>query len=715
MIGTLDISYEEYKTRKHGEAGREGDKPQKFLLEEFYQPTEEVRKKIFDVYDKFIRWRSLREQPYRQFNSKPLSDYLTDSREKFWGYLPLSYDVDTPQFFFPETRNQIISILAKIANLRLKPSFEGVEGFDILKATVLKDLFEAWRRGANRKINNFWQFLYTIINGTCVVYVGYNSRKRKVKNITMYDPASGQTEYEEKEIDESDVKEVIVNLEDLYLPKIWEPDLQEQEELIWRTLIKWRDFKDAFKSYDLAEKVMPGQQFADTSIFSDFISYDVRGGDFVEVIKYFNVPKDQYMIIANGVLLNPMKVTPKKEAAQEGERVMIDEIAPLPWNHKKLPFAKTIFEPIDANYFYGMPLAQKVKSPQEALNMLWELMLSREIRSVSAPILTSDPSVELGLEFKAGRIYQVQADPQTAYRELEVGSTSASTWNAMTTLQGIIQRTGAGGVGQILGSRQPRSATEKAQESQAIKEASGLYFLFYQDLLEQKVWLILKNMIQFYTAKKVERVMGDRKFHKILSLIDVGLVGGGQGNREVRITDTPMGGEALKKESLLRSLTGKEKVEIVEVTPRALNNMVFDLKINFEQENSPESERALYLDYITAMWNLFGQFGLLSPQKTFFRVSEKFGENPSDLAVDDIEALYEQERFGIPGQQLPQQPVAGQQPGQQPGQMSPGALPEVNNFNQQMRGQKFGAGGGMMNVPGQGAPGRGRPIMGARR
>src|SRR6185436_14655327 len=365
----------------NGNEYEKGEK-KKILLEEFYKPPQETMEFIYSVYDKFIKWRSLREQPYKQFNNTTLQTYLDDSRKKFWGYLPINYVTDTPQFFFPETRNQIISILAKIAGMKMKPSFDGVEGFDIIKATVLKDLFEYWRRGSNKKIANFWQFLYNIINGTVVVFTAYHSKERTVKTITEYDPASGETQYKEEKLDDSEIEDLTVNLEDLYIPKIWEPDIQEQDELIHRVLMKWSDFKNAFKGYSQESFVIPGSQFSDSSIFADFLSYDIRGADFVEVIRYYNVPKDQFAIIANGVLLNPMKT-------KKGE-----EIAPLPWNHKKLPFSKTIYEPIDANFFYGMPLAQKVKSPQEALNRMFSLMLEREERSVAAPIITTDPSVE---------------------------------------------------------------------------------------------------------------------------------------------------------------------------------------------------------------------------------------------------------------------------------------------------------------------------------
>jgi hypothetical protein len=635
----------------------------KIQLQDYYKPPKETAEFLYDVYGKYMQWRTLKEQPYKQFNSQTWASWLNESRQKFWGYIPLSFDTDTPQFFFPETRNQIIAILAKIANLRLKPVFGGVEGLDLVVATVLKDLFAHWRKKVTRKMSDFWQYLYCIINGTVIVFTAYNSNVRQVKNITKHNPETGETTYTKMELDDSDVEEVIVNIEDFFFPKMWEPDIQKQNECIWRTLMRIDDFKDEYHGYANVDMVFPGSQFSDSSIFADFLSYDVKGGEFVEVIKYFNKVKDQYAIIANGVLLNPLK----------GEK-SVEEITPLPWNHKALPFSKTIWEPIDATFFPGMSLAMKVKSPQDALNKMWELLLDREQRSVAAPIITTDPSIEFGLDFKAGRIYQVQADVNQ-YKELAVAPASSSYWNALTALQGIIQKTGGGGSGIALPSRQPRSATEQAANATQQKEMTGLYYLFYEHLLEQKTWLAINNFIQFYTSGETKKILGDRKFNKIIALTDTQLSGGGLGNRELRITEKPVPGEELRKESYLRSLFRKERVEIIEATPKALREIQFDIKIDFEPENSPQSERLIYLDYLRTIWGLFGQSGLISMKKSLFRVAEKFGENISDLVEENVLSEYEKERFGFTT--VAEQPQA--------------PAPAIEGQKQQTRGQMFGA------------------------
>jgi hypothetical protein len=305
-------------------------------------------------------------------------------------------------------------------------------------------------------------------------------------------------------------------------------------------------------------------------------------------------------------------------------------------------------------------------------------MLEREIRSVSAPIITTDPNVELGLEFKPGRIYQVGADVNQ-YKELQINPASASYWNALTSLQGIINRSGSGGTSPIMPSRQPRSATEKAGEFQREKEAAGLYYLFYEDLMEQIAWLVIQNMIQFYTAKKTEKILGSRKFHKVLNMIDVQLAKGGMGNRYVRITDTPATANELKDEAWYRSMFKKERAEIIEVSPKTLRQMKFDIKIEFEPDESPDSDRAMFIDFTKTLVGLFGPYGLLDPKKMLFRTIEKFGENISDYIPDNLVSEYEQERFG-----MPVNPMMG---------MPMGGTPEVNKYTQANIGQQFGAQG----------------------
>ena len=65
-----------------------GDDPAlkgKYILEEFYKPSEDVLKHIYSVYDKYIKWRALKEMNYKWFNNNTLNNYLDESRKKILG------------------------------------------------------------------------------------------------------------------------------------------------------------------------------------------------------------------------------------------------------------------------------------------------------------------------------------------------------------------------------------------------------------------------------------------------------------------------------------------------------------------------------------------------------------------------------------------------------------------------------------------------------
>lgn len=648
----------------------------KVLLEDKYKPSDELLEAIYDVYDKFAEWKAIKSNNYRQFGGTNLSSWLQNSRDKFYGYSPVSEDGQ--KFFFQETRNQITELLSRIANLRTRASFEGVEGFDILKSTLLNDLFHHWSRHAKRVYRNFRYYLYAVINGTVIVYVGFRHEKKKRESVTKYDDETGEMSWKMEDVEVAEVEEQLCNLEDIFFPKIWEPDIQKQGEIIWREMITKADFDKRYGQFKNSEHVFEGSMLSDQSIFAELISPVAIDKNLVEVIRYYNSDDNKYMIIANGVLLNPAKKNGK------------DVIGPMPWNHGQLPFGKEIFEFIDSQFFFGMSMGQKVSDPQKALNDMWELLIDREKKAIARPILTNDPSMEEGVEFKAGHVYQVGADVQAGYRELEMGSASSSYWNALGTLQGIIDRTGSGGVEPIQRSRQPESATAHRVSYQKERTISGMYYLSYEHLLEQISWLAVKNMIQFYSSSIVRRALGERKFNYIFALNDIRLVGGGNGNREVRVTDKPKPNKELQEEAMTKSLLKKEKVEIIEVTPQQLHDLSFDIKIAFDEELTPEGEQAMFMDWSIMMMNLFGQQGLVDPKKLAFRNIEKMRESPADIMPDELLGEYEMERFGVRASQPQQQ------------QQVPGGMPQLNRFNQGLRGERYGAQGPQAREEGAG-------------
>ena len=99
-------------------------------------------------------------------------------------------------------------------------------------------------------------------------------------------------------------------------------------------------FKMKFSNYKNALNVKPFVALGANEqrpYYYDYISRDITA-QAVELIRYYNQDTDEFVLIANGVWLNPLPT---------------DKIMPLPFKHKQLPFWKAIYEPFGSDFFYG--------------------------------------------------------------------------------------------------------------------------------------------------------------------------------------------------------------------------------------------------------------------------------------------------------------------------------------------------------------------------
>ena len=114
----------------------------------------------------------------------------------------------------------------------------------------------------------------------------------------------------------------------------------------------------------------------------------------VEQWYYFNKDTDEMVIIADGIWINPMGT---------------DTVAPLPWNHKKLPFWAAVMEPLQEDIFYGRSMADKLISMVDTQDALFDRMLDQLALAVHKPILTRKNATQFTRGFmQPGAVIQVK-------------------------------------------------------------------------------------------------------------------------------------------------------------------------------------------------------------------------------------------------------------------------------------------------------------------
>lgn len=598
----------------------------KIMLENIRVPSDKELEVVAETYRNFYKWRDQRSGIFAQMQYKSLEDMLSVSRKIFWNSTKTaSEDLQGLglDFSIPFVRKEVKDFMGKLVSLNIKPRFSG-DDLDVFGVKVLQSIYDKWRMHSNDKVEKFWELLYGIVNGTMCKFIGYNDAEVKRRFMRGYNSKTREYNIEEKKVPFwDDVWGEIVPIEDIYLSKVEERNIRKQGRLIWKNQMAWKDFRREFKTYDNAEFVYPGNRLSDDSLYFKLLGGSgVTTADKVEVLKSYDELKDELIITANGVWLNPIGKTGK------------EEVSPMPFNHKLLPFAWSILDPIDEKLAYGMPMPYANKDPHKLLNTSFTMLMERELRSIDPPVLTSDieaPNIIFG-EHKV-----IPVNDVNAYKEMEVKQVGSDFFETINSLQSTLTSHTQGGYQTPVGGKQPKSAREQLslQQQQQVFLSNAL--LMYYDLIRQEVELVLKTAIQFYPMARYREHSG--KIVRAITVPNTALTGGGIGTTKIRIVKRavkpPM---ELLIESIQESMLNGQQHEIMEVPLEVFEKLEFSIsRIDLEQEKTSEMEQAMFMQTILQpLVSTFMPMGLVDPQKLLLRYLTKMKEHPADYMPDKI-------------------------------------------------------------------------------
>lgn len=616
-----------------------------------------------EAYERFYRYRSYRSGSMLMFQGYPFDDYIKASRELFWNsFATKSEDLRDLglDFSIPFARKETMDFLGRLTSLNVKPKISGDE-LDSLGTKILQGMYKKWRFHNNEKVEAFWEILYGLVNGTVCSYIGYNNTELQRRYLREYDPKKGEYKIETK--DEKywdDVCKYIVPVEEIYLPKIWERNIQKQGDLIWRKQMDEADFRAEFGHYPLSKYVFPGMRIAEDSLF--FVLLGGTGtttANKIEVLRTYDWIKDEYKIVAGGLVLNRLG---------KGKNFAVP---PMPFEHKMAPFTWGILNPLDEKFAYGLSVPFLVKDPHKILNVSYTMMVERELRAIDPPILTSDLEAP-DLIYGQHKVIPVQ--DVNSYKEFNISEPSNQFFAMMNSLQSNMSAQAQGGSTNVVPSRQPKSAREVMQISNLQQQAMSNAITMYYDIIRQQVELVLKTMFQFYTTEKYAN--SDKTAIRTLVVSDMPLTLGGVGDMKIKIVKEKSSEYDLFLEGIKESVKNGRKTEIVEVPKEFIKNITFSVdSIMLEPDNQDELEAQSYVqNIIMPMISTYIPAGVGSMEKTMVRHLEKFGENVSDYASDQVIQNLASNKT--------QQPAPG-------GQKNVSAA--AGNMQQVLTGMKFGS------------------------
>lgn len=584
--------------------------------------TDKALAEIGDTYADFYLFRGQRDGQLIQFQNRTLLDVLKTSRQLFWNSTKTdSEDLEELglDFSLPFTRKEVMDFVGAVTSQNMKAEIMG-EGLDSYGVKVLQAIYKKWRLKSNDKVEKFWQMLYGATNGTLCTYVGFDGNESTQRYLTQFDKTSGQYKINEKKVKKwNDVTSTIVPLEEMFMAKIWERDVQKQGKTIRYQQMNVDDFKAMFPEsiYSDAKYVRPGNRIDANSLFFQLLSgTGITDTNRIGVLTMYDTNKDQKKVMANGVWL---------------DRLGKDTVSPNPFHHKMQPYTWTITSPQDEKFCYGVPIPFTIKDLDRILNTSTTMQVERELRTIDPPILTSDFEAP---ELIFGDKRVIPVNDINAYKELKLAEPSGQFSLMQNSMQGLMSSFVNGGTAQVAPSRQPKAAREIIAINAMKQEALGNTLTMYYNLIYQEMFLVLKTALQFYSAGKYSANKDD--LVRSITVPNFQLTQGGMGNLEVRITKSPQDGLKLYFESVLRGIDDGKSTEIIEIPPDLLKDLSFYISdIKLESEQADELEKAAWNEQVLApLMNFFIPAGVASIEKTFLRWAEKNNEHPADFASD---------------------------------------------------------------------------------
>lgn len=560
-----------------------------------YVPTDDEQHAYNRVLNDFILGRLVSNRQYNYFNGLSLYDCIDDWTTRWNGYVsaygPLAET--NSNIFLNFTRNLIIEYLAKAAASPTEPKIKAINRKNFINnqklADLLKDLNEFSLNNENGSAKFMQVALETTVKGTAIVYEGYRRTTQIRQTPISWDAEKGKFKFKKvNHVDFDDCYQELCRLEDIYILNPFEPDIQKQPCVIWKKVTTYYEAWLNYGKYDNWKYVQPGafRLLAEAPTFYGQEMYTELQPNQVQMLYYYNRKENRHIIMANNVILYN---------------------GPSPFLHGKYPFAKYIFEPFGNDFFWGAGAPFKFMGEQDTENSFVNMMVDKTYGSLLPYGLSSDlddliedDTLAVNKIRKVGDISKWKFDTLPGVSAGEQGM-------FQTFMNMIRENSGLGGAADQFspkgGKLNVRQVLLKQQE-QAQKLNFSLSFL--EDGERDRTELRLKNIMQFYSIPKIEKITGaDGKtyqdlFYRTVTLNDTKLSDGKTGTKIIKLVDE----DALednKRKQLEDELSVLEEMgdmngtptEAIAIPVSMFDNDSYDLQVQVVKSSSYQKMQAL--------------------------------------------------------------------------------------------------------------------------
>lgn len=481
----------------------EDQKVKEYGIREVYKPDDETKKTIAMVYD---RRRMMEDSEDRQDTMA-----IADQAEKQYEAHRTHRGEDDWQsnHYVPLTTSVVETALSEIIRQNLRPFIVARGKEDIMKVKLMQYIWDyAW------DVSDGDLMMYDVIkdfliNGTVIAQEYYRVDRRKIGSVSLGKDKKETVSYKEV-VDYEDVTTEVVKLQDFYVDEFARSfsGPYAARDCIRRYVMNIDDFHDMYDNsvwdqFESAKFVKAGGQIDYYEYFKPPTGVDTSKQ--VEVLHYWNKPRDKFIIVANDILIRDN---------------------PNPYRHKQLPFIRgTDLKRV--HRFYGKGEPELLESIQDETNVLRRMIIDRNHLDIDKMFFISN---KLGLsdeDLIARPHGLIPTDDVNSAKAVEYGDIPRSVELSLKHLEDDATiSTGINPRAQAM----PTAGT--ATEAAILKESTLRrielkMWLLKRDFLIRLGRLRLANILQFYSQPKLEKIVGEKNSQeyqqKVASLKERGL------------------------------------------------------------------------------------------------------------------------------------------------------------------------------------------------
>lgn len=573
-----------------------------------------------------------RDRSFAFFDGMTLINYVEDSVERYNTNLYLRDEMEDWQSGFNDgfTRNKVLSMLGKLVEqLPIASAIPRGEE-DVLRAQIITDLYHY-----TEEVDDYENFmsmfvLELLVKGTAIGYEDIEYQKKKIREVTG---VGDNMKVKEDVIKTTKFYSTLVPIDEYYPASVGIMDAKNQPHSFWRKIYNTSKFQETFGHYKKAELIQ-GKMSSVTAgavipYYNDFISSDVAEGS-VEVLRFFDSVNDQYIMLANGVWLNPLGT--------------MEEVQPLPWAHKEQPFFSAINEPFGV-FFYGKSLPNKLSAMQDVLNVLQNMMMDQSFLSIFTPIITAGfddfeddfirpgrkTSIDTGGLSLQSAIMPLQFPTPTGWHQYILEYTRR------IMEESSLDRTSSGQAG--TGSERT-TAFEIQQAASGVAAVLTMVARYLNGAIKRKASLRIKNILQFGfqpNATIVPGVMADKDTTKPFATFSFSNTKLSNGERGARVLELYRSDENLppveetQARSIISSVEQNKKIEVTAISPKYIRNVSFDtvLALDTKRERSSMAEQGMLLQQIQILAQVGGD--MVNLEEPLTRLAISMGLDPTKI------------------------------------------------------------------------------------